>query len=151
VSAVHRRHEIYQGDHVDNGPDLLVETTDPYCMIEGAGTSTIVPTGQADGERTGNHLRAGIFMLAGPAVRRGAAVAPLDICDVAPTILHLLGLPVQEDMDGRVAAAALAPGYLEAHPIRTDQLAPPAAAAAVDMSDQDRRAIEGMLEGLGYL
>jgi hypothetical protein len=90
-------------------------------------------------------------MLAGAAARAGAEVATLDICDVAPTLLHLLGLPVQEDMDGTVAAAALAPGYLDAHPIRTDQLAPPAQMAAVDMSDQDRRAIEGMLEGLGYL
>jgi predicted AlkP superfamily phosphohydrolase/phosphomutase len=151
VRAVHRRHEIYQGDHVENGPDLLVETTDPYCLIEGAGMSSIVPTGQYSGERTGNHLREGIFLLAGRAARRGALPVPLDICDVAPTILHLLDLPVQEDMDGRVATAALAPAYLEAHPIRTDQLAPPPEVAAVEMSDQDRRAIEGMLEGLGYL
>jgi len=114
-------------------------------------TASIVPTGQNDGERTGNHLRDGIFMLAGGAARAGAEVATLDICDVAPTLLHLLGLPVQEDMDGTVASAALAPGYLDTHPIRTDQLPPPAQLAAVDMSDQDRRAIEGMLEGLGYL
>jgi len=151
VAAVHRRAEIYDGPHVENAPDLLVETTAPYCLIEGAGTASIVPTGQNDGERTGNHLRDGIFMLAGGAARAGAEVAILDICDVAPTLLHLLGLPVQEDMDGTVASAALAPGYLDAHPIRTDQLAPPAQVAAVDMSDQDRRAIEGMLEGLGYL
>lgn len=151
VRAVHRRHEIYHGAHVENGPDLLVETTDPYCLIEGAGTASIVPTGHYSGERTGNHLREGIFLLAGAAARPGAAVGPLDICDVAPTILHLLGLPVQEDMDGRVATAALAAGHLEAHPIRTEQLAPPPEAAAVEMSDQDRRAIEGMLEGLGYL
>jgi len=151
VRAVHRRHEIYKGEWVDNGPDLLVETTDPYCLIEGVGPSSIVPTGQNDGERTGNHLRNGIFMLAGAAARPGAAVSELDICDVAPTLLHLLGLPVQADMDGVVAEAALVSGYLESHPIRVDQLAPPAEMAAVDMSDQDRRAIEGMLEGLGYL
>ena len=53
--------------------------------------------------------------------------------------------------DGAVAAGALTEGYLEAHPVRTDQLAPPPEMEQVDMSDQDRRAIEGMLEGLGYL
>ena len=114
-------------------------------------TATIVPTGQNDGERTGNHLREGIFMMAGAGARRGAALPMLDMCDVAPTLLYVLDLPVQEDMDGAVAAAALAPGYLEAHPVRTDQLAPPPEVAAADMSDHDRRAIEGMLEGLGYL
>ena len=151
VSAVHRRHEIYHGDYVVNGADLLVETTAPYCLIEGAGTASIVPTGQNDGERTGNHLRNGVFLLAGGAARRGAELPTLDICDVAPTLLYLLGLPVQDDMDGKVAAAALAEGYVETHPMRTDQLAPPQAMAPVDMSDQDRRAIEGMLEGLGYV
>ena len=54
-------------------------------------------------------------------------------------------------MDGAVAQAALTPEFLAANPVRTDQLAPPAEVAATDMSDQDRRAIEGMLEGLGYL
>jgi len=151
VRAVHLRHEIYQGPYVENGADLLVETTDPYCLIEGVGATSIVPTGQNDGERTGNHLRNGIFMLAGAAARRGATVPELDICDVAPTLLHLIGLPVQADMDGTVAAAALTEGYLDAHPVRTDQLAPPPEMEQVDMSDQDRRAIEGMLEGLGYL
>ena len=151
VHAVHRREEIYDGEHVDNAPDLLVETTDPYCLIEGMGTASIVPAGRNDSERTGNHRRAGVFLLAGPAARRGVAVPQLDICDVAPTVLHLLDLPVQADMDGTVAEATLAPGYLEAHPIRTDQLPPPPELASADMSDQDRHAIEGMLEGLGYL
>jgi hypothetical protein len=86
--------------------DLLVETTDPYCLIEGMGAAAIVPSGQNDGERTGNHLRNGIFLLAGGAARRGAALPVLDICDVAPTLLHLLGLPVQEDMGvGKLAPA----------------------------------------------
>jgi predicted AlkP superfamily phosphohydrolase/phosphomutase len=151
VRAVHRRDEIYAGPYVENAPDLLVETTDPYCLIEGMGPAAIVPAGQNDGERTGNHRRAGIFMLAGAAARRGAALSELDICDVAPTLLHLLGLPVQEDMDGAVAQAALTPEFLAANPVRIDQLAPPPEVAAADMSDQDRRAIEGMLEGLGYL
>jgi predicted AlkP superfamily phosphohydrolase/phosphomutase len=151
VRAVHRREEIYAGPYVDNAPDLLVETTDPYCLIEGMGPAAIVPSGQNDGERTGNHLREGIFLVAGAAARRGVALPTLDICDVAPTLLYLLDLPVQEDMDGAVAQAALTPAFLAARPVRTDQLPPLPEMAAVEMSDHDRQAIEGMLEGLGYL
>jgi predicted AlkP superfamily phosphohydrolase/phosphomutase len=151
VRAVHRRHEIYAGPHVENGPDLLVETTDPYCLIEGMGPSAIVPSGYTDGERTGNHLRDGIFLLAGAAARRGAALPTLDICDVAPTLLYLLDIPVQEDMDGAVAQGAVTPELLAKRPVQTDQLAPLPEVAATEMSDRDRRAIEGMLEGLGYL
>jgi len=151
VHAVHRREEIYAGPYVDNGADLLVETTDSYCLIEGMGPAAIVPAGHKDGERTGNHRREGIFLLAGAGARRGVALPTLDICDVAPTLLYLLDVPVQEDMDGAVAQGAIAPELLAARAVRTDQLAAPAEVAATEMSDQDRRAIEGMLEGLGYL
>ena len=115
------------------------------------GPAAIVPAGQNDGERTGNHRREGIFLLAGAGARRGVALPTLDICDVAPTLLYLLDVPVQQDMDGAVAQGAIAPELLAARDVRTDQLAAPAEVAATEMSDQDRRAIEGMLEGLGYL
>jgi predicted AlkP superfamily phosphohydrolase/phosphomutase len=60
----------------------------------------------------------GIFVAAGGPLRRGVAVAGLTIYDVAPTVLHLLGLPVPEDLEGRVAAAALDPDWLARHPPR---------------------------------
>jgi hypothetical protein len=41
------------------------------------------------------------------------------VLDVAPTVLHLLGLPVGEDMKGRVVAALLDPGFAASHPVRT--------------------------------
>ena len=39
--------------------------------------------------------------------------------DVAPTILALLGLPVAEDMDGRVLTELITPEFLSAHPLHT--------------------------------
>jgi hypothetical protein len=54
-------------------------------------------------------------------------------------------------MDGAVAQGAILPQLLAERVVKTDQLAPPPEIAATEMSDQDRRAIEGMLEGLGYL
>jgi len=43
----------------------------------------------------------GIFLAAGPGIRRGAVASP-HCLDVAPTVLHLLGLPAAEDFEGRV-------------------------------------------------
>jgi hypothetical protein len=42
----------------------ISETTDPSCLTEGVGATSIVPSGRYNGERTGNDLRNGIFMLA---------------------------------------------------------------------------------------
>lgn len=42
-------------------------------------------------------------MACGPDIKRdGAKLAGLRIYDIAPTVLHMFGLPVPDDMDGRV-------------------------------------------------
>ncbi len=48
----------------------------------------------------------GIFMLAGPDVKRGAEIRAT-IFDIAPTILHLKGMPVGKDMKGKPLLEAL--------------------------------------------
>jgi hypothetical protein len=38
--------------------------------------------------------------------------------DLAPTILHLLGLPRSDELDGKVLTDAFDPGFMKAHPVR---------------------------------
>jgi len=64
------------------------------------------------------HDRFGVLILSGPDIRGGVRVADAGILDVAPTLLALYGLPVADDMDGRVLVEAIEPGFLEAHPVR---------------------------------
>jgi predicted AlkP superfamily phosphohydrolase/phosphomutase len=52
--------------------------------------------------KSGTHRDDGIFVARGPAIRAGVAVDGARIIDLAPSLLHLLGVPVPEDMDGRV-------------------------------------------------
>jgi len=75
-----------------------------------------------DGELTGTHHTRnaidGIFIATGGPFRRDAALESASILDVAPTVLHILGLPVAHDLDGRVLTEALEPAWLGAHPVR---------------------------------
>jgi len=65
------------------------------------------------------HDKEGIFVLSGPAARRGARLSGIPtLFDIAPTILALLGLPVSDAMPGRVVVPALQPEFLAAHPPR---------------------------------
>ena len=41
------------------------------------------------------------------------------LIDMAPTILHLMGEPTPEDMDGRVLEELFEPEFLARHPIQT--------------------------------
>jgi Tfp pilus assembly protein PilF/predicted AlkP superfamily phosphohydrolase/phosphomutase len=65
------------------------------------------------------HDRFGILILHGPDIRKGVSVADATVLDVAPTILALYGLPVGEDMDGRVLEEAIEPKFLSAHPVES--------------------------------
>ncbi len=109
---------------------------------------------------SGRHHTDGVILLSGPGIREGRMIEGASILDVAPTALYLMGLPVGEDMDGRVLADAIEGSHLEAHPVETvptyDTLAPSGALeAARDQEDSRATAIpkatvERMLE-LGYV
>ncbi len=48
------------------------------------------------------HSPYGIFVLRGPGIQKGERIYGASLLDIAPTILHLYGLPVGRDMDGKV-------------------------------------------------
>jgi len=59
----------------------------------------------------------GLVAIAGGAVQ-GGDLGLVSSRDVAPTVLHLAGLPASAELDGRVLEAALTPQFLAAHPVR---------------------------------
>jgi arylsulfatase A-like enzyme len=55
----------------------------------------------------------GVIFLWGPPIRAGARLDAPTVFDVTPTVLHLMGLPIGRDMDGRVLTEAFIPQYLK--------------------------------------
>lgn len=49
------------------------------------------------------HRQFGMFVAAGPNIKKNEKVFGLGLIDIAPTILHLFDLPIGKDMDGKVA------------------------------------------------
>lgn len=67
-----------------------------------------------------NHTRApdGILIAAGPYIaHKKQRTRQYSVHDVTPTVLTLLGVPLGEDMDGRVMEDILIPGFLEDYPV----------------------------------
>ena len=52
------------------------------------------------------HRDFGIVVLAGPHIRKDELLHGASILDVTPTVLTLFGLPVGDDMDGKVLSGA---------------------------------------------
>lgn len=65
------------------------------------------------------HGPPGILLMRGGPVKRGLNVQGADIYDLYPTILYLLGLPVPQDLPGKVLLDAIDPGFVSLHPVRT--------------------------------
>ena len=109
------REEAFPGPYAALGPDVSMVLAD-------AGTISILPSSRIVARRPeprGHHRWEGIFLAAGPGIRAGASVDELSIVDVAPLLLHRLGLPVPDDMTGRVPVEILEPAELAANPPRT--------------------------------
>lgn len=58
------------------------------------------------------HREHGVVVLHGPGITKGSPASPVEVTgstllDITPTVLALLGLPMGEDMDGRVLVEAL--------------------------------------------
>jgi predicted AlkP superfamily phosphohydrolase/phosphomutase len=150
VTGVHRREEAYHGPYCDNGPDLLIETARTVCMVEGLGLRALMPAGRGPEERTGNHARDGVLALCGPEVRAGVELPLAAIEDVAPTVLHLLGLAVDADMDGRVLVEALT-AEAAARPVTVAATPYTIESNGFHYSAEDEARIQEQLEGLGYV
>ena len=74
---------------------------------------------RAGRSRAGHHREVGMFLAAGPGIRAGAKVGELSIVDIAPLLLHRLGLPVPDDVAGRVPVEVFEDAELAARPPRT--------------------------------
>jgi predicted AlkP superfamily phosphohydrolase/phosphomutase len=65
------------------------------------------------------HDRTGFVCLWGKDIEAGVKLDRPSVLDLTPTMLALCGLPVAEDMDGRVLDEAIDPAFLAAHPVGT--------------------------------
>jgi predicted AlkP superfamily phosphohydrolase/phosphomutase/tetratricopeptide (TPR) repeat protein len=99
------------------------------------------------------HRAQGLFAAAGPGIARDVLVPGATVLDITPTVLHLLGLPVAADMDGRVPAAALAsPGPPKTIPTFENDPGPhPRPRHLAALSHDDQRALLDQFAALGYV
>jgi predicted AlkP superfamily phosphohydrolase/phosphomutase len=112
VRRVVRTSELFQGPHLDDLPDLLVEweyDTGRGSTVVGDGSGGVwrgwserigtVEHGNGSG-RTGAHRVNGLLVAVGPAIQPGRIERIIEGVDFAPTILASFGIRMQAD--GRV-------------------------------------------------
>jgi len=102
VAGVIKVKDIYQGNHLDELQDLIVQWKGdvPINHLESEKLGRV--SGILPDKRSGAHMVNGFMLLSGKTIRANQQLDDAHIMDVAPTILHLLNEPIPDVMDGKV-------------------------------------------------
>lgn len=152
IDEVWTREQAFVGPFEELGPDLSMTLAD-------GGTISILPSPTIVARRPqirGHHRWEGIFVASGPGIRSGVRTPELSIVDVAPLILHRLGLGIPDDLTGRLPTEILEPAELERHPSRSVAAAPAPVWAApanvsAELQPEEQTAVMARLRALGYV
>ena len=101
---------------------------------------------------SGNHRNDGIFLAAGPDIRHGT-IEPLATIDVTPILATLAGLPLADDLPGRLIEDVFRPGYFDEFPLEhvpSWKIGWSAGEGAAVPLDAEREML-AELEALGYV
>jgi predicted AlkP superfamily phosphohydrolase/phosphomutase len=156
--SVQRREELYRGTYVEEAPDVVAVCAPRFGVL---GHSLRRDLRAADlfgtfdeADFTGTHDPDGIYVFAGPPVRTLGRHGSYPIEAIAPTVLHLLDVPVPRSMEAPVCTDLLREEFLAAHPVRVVDDAPEAdeaTAASGWRSEEDEAKVAAHLRSLGYL
>ena len=118
VRQVYRREEVFHGGQMERMPDLVLHTDRARYVSFGHADFGSNKTVEMSIGQTGHHHMSGVLAMKGPGVRPGATLEGLSILDVAPTILHYMGLEVPDHMDGEVLVRALTENFNQVNPVK---------------------------------
>ena len=155
-SKIFKKEEVYSESPLgtDPSPDIFMLTPEMKIMMEGQFSQKRTMRTKMFRKMSpgyGFHHTHGIFFASGREIKDSPELSP-KITDLAPTILHILGVPVPEDMDGRILKEIFAPGsgytsrkvqYQGSSMIEKDK--------AASYSKKDETKIKKRLEALGYI
>jgi predicted AlkP superfamily phosphohydrolase/phosphomutase len=156
VQNIFTKEEIYTGKNLDNSPDLLIQMKDPgYLITDGVFLKSLFNSQLITSVDLpwGYHRREGIFIAYGKHIVENNILKSASICDVMPTILYLMDIPIPSDLDGSVIKKIFNKNFVDS---RTTKYADPIMSKNIYTFDKiytpDEKAdISQRLEDLGYL
>lgn len=109
--------DIYQGAALEHGPDIILDSYDNHWNIRMSETSPEPGSVRSkyfmdasQRKEFGWHTRDGIFIFQGDEFGEGRSSDEYHVMDLPATLLHLYGVPIPEDYDGRVMTEVMKVG-----------------------------------------
>jgi predicted AlkP superfamily phosphohydrolase/phosphomutase len=152
VAKIETREDAFPGVAMEEAPDLTLTLRD-------GGFVSILKHEQVLRRRPevkGTHRPNGVLIAGGSGIQRGITIPTTSVIDVAPTVLHSLGLGVPEDLEGRVVTEVYESLTLERDPVASaEPTIMPKELEALEEVDELQPDEESMildkLRSLGYM
>lgn len=163
VETVFKREQLYTGKHTVFAPDILfIQNPRRYSYTyrrshtsrDDSFIKTFSPDELKDDLRpNADHRRNGILIMSGKGVRKDYRMHGSEIIDVAPSILYLMGLPIPEDMDGKILTDAIEDSFIARHPVCYTEASQegPVSERGPAYSSAEEEKVKETLRGLGYI
>jgi len=151
VGEVWRGSEIWRGRYGDRAPDLFFFTQDMQYKAMGLsdfGSNRVFE--ELYGTHA-HHRMEGVMILTGPGIRPNYEIHGARLEDLAPTIYHLLDVPVPGDLDGRVLADAfVSPPVVQEAAISATR-EPSGTSTSSGYTEEEEAGLAKHLRDLGYV
>ena len=174
VAKVLKKEEIYSGTFMDKAPDLLIQWKNDAYVQRPSYTSKngkwlqILTNEELEWEETvsrpgGIHRREGIFLALGKHIKQSFQIQDANIVDLFPTVLFAMGIPIPEDVDGRILTGIFKEDFIRhnqtkinrqqetADYMQTQACTERSEPNESTYSDSEAALIEERLKGLGYI
>jgi len=101
AKKIYKKEDIYSGKYISTAPDIIIGLNEGFMMPCQFKEKRLwyLPD---EGGWSGTHKLHGIFCISGPGIKKKREINNAKIIDLAPTILHIMNVPIPDDMDGRV-------------------------------------------------
>ena len=162
VDKVHRREDLYTGPYVERAPDLIIQLA-AKCFTKTSFAPEKEELFQKSHYQMFAHQHQSIHAMQGICIASGHPFTKTNegesktlegarIIDLAPTILHTLGLEIPDDMDGVVLNECFDPKWFDANPPRiTGTKTTKHKKSPRKLSDEEEKKLKDDLQGLGYI
>ena len=146
LDHIWRKEELYQGSMLRDAPDILL-SSERYVVRANFSTEVL------QNRRQNYHDPFGVFIGYGTDFKKGCKLtSALNIIDLAPTLLYILGEAIPKDMQGKVAEEALEPTLLHEAPPKYLMSSSRRETRFISNRDNnDEATVKHRLKGLGYL